>query len=92
MTPTVTFQSMPILIDGHDTQGLLVLFDGQLVAVLSRLDGEIHDQGQRGRWHLEAGFGPCEDIGLLFMSHEEIAAWVRQQTHGRSDIRPDASA
>ena len=39
----ITFQAIPILIDGHDTQGQLVLFDHQLVAVLARLDGDAHD-------------------------------------------------
>ncbi len=42
MTSLISFQPIPILIDGHDTQGQLVLVDGQLVAVLSRLDGETH--------------------------------------------------
>ena len=56
----ISFQCIPILIDGHDTQGLLALLDGQLVAVLSRLDGDIHDADLKGRWHLEAGFGPCD--------------------------------
>jgi hypothetical protein len=83
VTPTISFQTIPILIDGHDTQGLLALFNEQLVAVLSRLDGEVHEQELKGRWHLEAGFGPCEEEGLLFTTHDDIAAWVRQRIHGK---------
>ena len=79
MTPSITFQSIPILIDGHDTQGLLALLDGQLVAVLARLDGETHDREMKGRWHLEAGFGPCQATGNTFKTPEEIAAWVTQR-------------
>lgn len=56
LLPNISFQPIPILIDGHDTQGLLDLLDGQLVVVLSRLDGEIQDPDLKGHWHLEAGF------------------------------------
>jgi hypothetical protein len=83
VTPTISFQTIPIPIDGHDTQGLLVLFNGQLVAVLSRLDGETHEQKLKGQWHLEAGFGPCQEGGLLFTTHDDITVWVRQRTHGK---------
>jgi hypothetical protein len=48
------------------------------VAVLSRLDGDIHDADLKGYWHLEAGFGPCRDDGLLFKTEEAISAWVRR--------------
>ncbi len=37
---------------------LLVLADGQLAAVLVRLDGEHHTIDV-GKWFLEAGFGKC---------------------------------
>jgi hypothetical protein len=82
VTSTISFQSIPILIDGHDTQGLLALSGGQLVAVLSRLDGEAHDTELKGRWHLEAGFGPCQDTGLVFDSHDDITAWIKQRMNG----------
>ena len=83
MTPSITFQTIPILIDGHDTQGLLALLDGQLVAVLARLDGETHDPQMKGSWHLEAGFGPCHTVGDLFKTSEEIAAWVTRRTEAK---------
>jgi len=46
MPSAVSFQSIPVLIDGHDTEGSLLLHDGQLVAVLARLDGQSHDRVQ----------------------------------------------
>ena len=81
----ITFQAIPILIDGHDTQGQLVLFDGQLVDVLARLDGDAHDPAMKSWWNLEAGFGPCEAIGdNLFKTLDEAEAWVRQRIADRA--------
>jgi hypothetical protein len=39
---------MRVLIDGHDSEGNLVLADGQLAAVIVRLDGEHRDPGHEG--------------------------------------------
>ncbi len=81
----ITFQAIPILIDGHDTQGQLVLFDGQLVAVLARLDGDAHDPKMKSWWNLEAGFGPCQAIGdNLFKTLDEAGVWVRQRITSRA--------
>jgi hypothetical protein len=77
MRSAITLQPIPVLIDGHDTEGRLVLHDGQLVAVLARLDGDAHGEGLKGRWHLEAGFGPCHFGGTyLFDTLEDAAAWA----------------
>jgi hypothetical protein len=87
MASVITFQSIPVLIDGHDTEGSLVLHDGQLVAVLARLDAETHEAGVKGRWHLEAGFGPCQAVGtLIFKSLDEAGAWAydKVQQHALS--------
>ena len=84
----ITFQAIPILIDGHDTQGQLVLFDGQLVAVLARLDGDAHDPAMKSWWNLEAGFGPCEAMGdNLFKTLDEAGAWVSQRIADRNSAR-----
>ena len=37
MTLDISFQPLPVLIDGHDSQGNLVLADNQLAAVIVRL-------------------------------------------------------
>ena len=77
MRSAISFRPIPVLIDGHDTEGSLVLHDGQLVAVLARLDGENHDPEVKGRWHLEAGLGPCQAVGTrLFENLEEAARWA----------------
>jgi hypothetical protein len=80
MTVSISFQPIPILIDGHDTQGQLVLAEGQLVAVVSRIDGETHAPEVKGQWHLEAGFGPCQDSGgSVFRTLDEAGAWVGER-------------
>jgi hypothetical protein len=40
MLSAISFQAIPVLIDGHDTEGSLILDNGHLVAVLARPDGE----------------------------------------------------
>ncbi|MBD2747101.1 hypothetical protein IC232_10405 [Microvirga sp. BT688] len=75
---------MRVLIDGHDSEGILILADGQLAAVIVRLDGEIHDPKSKGLWHLEAGFGRC-DVRVappMFATHEEAGAWVQRALTG----------
>ena len=73
----ITFTPMRVLIDGHDTYGNLVLADGQLAAVIVRLDGEHHGRQDKGLWNLEAGFGKCAaNHAPLFTTPEEAGAWV----------------
>jgi hypothetical protein len=75
----ISFQPMRVLIDGHDTDGRLVLADNQLAAVFVRLDGTHHDPDRYGLWHLEAGFGKCSVRDApLFKTPEEAGAWVEQ--------------
>jgi hypothetical protein len=77
----ITYQAIPVLIDGHDTQGQLVLADGELTAVLARLDGDTHDPKLKGLWHLEAGFGRCDARQTLavFKTLDEAGAWVQSR-------------
>ena len=76
----ISFQPMRVRIDGHDSEGRLVLVDNQLAAVIVRLDGQSHDPDQRGLWHLEAGFGMYTGPRpmLLFKTLEEARAWVER--------------
>jgi hypothetical protein len=79
MTLDITFMPMRVLIDGHDTYGSLILSDGQLAAVIVRLNGKHHGPEHNGLWHLEAGFGKCNvRDALLFKTPEEAGAWVEQ--------------
>jgi hypothetical protein len=76
----VSFEAIPVLIDGYDTEGHLVLIDGQLAAVLARLDGDAHEPEFKGHWHLEAGFGHCDVPGThVFATLDEAEAWVQGQ-------------
>jgi hypothetical protein len=86
MRSSVSFQSIPVLIDGHDTAGSLVLHEGQLIGVLARLDGEAHQPELHGSWHLEAGFGPCQAVGThVFGDLDEAGRWFqgRLQEHDK---------
>jgi hypothetical protein len=75
----ISFQPMRVLIDGHDSEGNLILADGQLAAVIVRLDGETHDPEHKGLWNLEAGFGQCAVRAVPpFTTPEEAGAWVEQ--------------
>ena len=80
MSKVISFQSIPVLIDGHDTQGQLVLAGGDLCAVLARLDGDAHDPEMKGWWNLEAGFGHCTATGTnVFATLDEAGAWVQSK-------------
>jgi hypothetical protein len=77
MTLDISLMPMRVLIDGHDSEGNLILSEGQLAAVIVRLDGETHDPEHKGRWNLEAGFGKCNIRDApLFRTPEEAGAWV----------------
>jgi hypothetical protein len=85
LTLDISFQPMRVLIDGHDTDGRLVLADNQLAAVFVRLDGQSHDPEHKGLWHLEAGFGKCNVRDApLFKMPEEAGAWVDQTLTGKA--------
>jgi hypothetical protein len=75
----ITFQPVRVLIDGHDSEGWLIFADGQLAAVIVRLDGPAHDPERKGWWNLEAGFGKCQvPVVFLFKTPEEAGAWAEQ--------------
>jgi hypothetical protein len=77
MPLNISFQPIGVLIDGHDSDGRLVLANDQLAAVIVRVDGQAHAQKNKGRWHPEAGFGKCHvRSGPLFAMPEEAGAWV----------------
>jgi hypothetical protein len=81
----ISFQPMRVLIDGHDSEGNLVLAGNQLAAVIVRLDGQSHDPKHKGLWHLEAGFGTCNvRYAPLFQTPEEAGAWVDQTLTGKA--------
>lgn len=75
----LVLQPVQVNTASHDSEGRLVLSDDCLVAVLVRLDGEEHGL-LRGKWLLEAGFGPCcQPAPATFPSLEAAETWVREQ-------------
>ncbi|MBM1169869.1 hypothetical protein [Microvirga arabica] len=84
MPHNISFQPMRVLIDGHDSEGNLILSDDQLAAVIVRLDGEYHDPEHSGWWYLEAGFGKCSVSNApLFRTPNEAGTWVEETLMGK---------
>ena len=82
MVPRLTLQPTQVMTGSDDDEGCLVSADGQLVAILVRLTDDMHAD-QRGRWFLEAGFGPCRTaVPPLFDGLEEAQAWVEGKLAG----------
>jgi hypothetical protein len=71
-----------VLADGGTRDGLLVLNDGTLAAVVVRVLAEESGDGNEG-WYLEAGFGPCSILMTLppqvFRTREQAIDWISRQ-------------
>jgi two-component system, response regulator PdtaR len=95
MQPTgMTYQRIRVETGSADEEGLLVLRNNKLVAVLVQVSDEIDDPDLRNKWLVEAGFGPCLGRGHspgVFDSLAAAAAWV-QQTVAEADARQRARA
>ena len=77
MPVDISFRPTRVLIDGHDSEGKLILADGQLAALIVSLDGEHHAPEHRGCWHLEPRLGKCAvSTAPLFRTPEEAGDWV----------------
>ncbi|MCJ2012213.1 hypothetical protein [Methylobacterium sp. J-076] len=78
----------PIAVDtgSPDCEGMLVLANGLLVAVLVRL--AMPDHTQRGSWFLEAGLGHLAGVRApMFDTLEDATRWVRQRLRA-ARVRP----
>jgi hypothetical protein len=76
MRPQLSLQPIEVLTASQDHEGLLMLVDGKLAALLVRLNDEAHDPLLRGAWYIEAGFGLLDGQHQLFASLEEAAASI----------------
>ncbi len=71
-----------IATNSDDENAVLLLADGQLVAVLVELADEGHGE-QRGNWAVEAIFGLRHDrIPPSFPSAADAAAWISAHVGG----------
>lgn len=55
----ITFQPVRVRTGSNDNEGRLAFVQGELVAVLVRLEDEAHGEA-RGRWFVEASFGALQ--------------------------------
>ena len=71
----VVFQPVKILTGSPDTDGMLVMADGYLAAVLVRL-GALHEDLE-GCWFLEAAMGvSSKPPGDVFDSIDQALDWI----------------
>ncbi|RYG96892.1 MAG: hypothetical protein EON58_11025 [Alphaproteobacteria bacterium] len=75
----LTRQHMKIHTNSRDENSVLVMSDGYLVAILVKLDDDVHGSA-KGRWHLEAHFDHVPATGQLFADLDEAKAWIFEQT------------
>jgi hypothetical protein len=75
MATSIDLQPITIETSSADTDGRLVLVDGQLVAVLVRLGDESHGEDLQGTWFVECAFGALSKFSgrAIFATLEEAA-------------------
>ncbi|MBN4098356.1 MULTISPECIES: hypothetical protein [Methylobacterium] len=76
----LVLKRQPITVDtgSLDRDGVLLLANGLLVAVLVRLDALEHEHP--GYWFLEAGFGRLQGMRVdAFPTLDHATRWVRKQ-------------
>ena len=72
-----TFQPIRVA-TGFDEEGMMVLDEQRLVAVLVRLSDE--NEVAPGQWYLEAGFGRLDGGSHpIFSNLDEAQAWIIQR-------------
>ena len=71
----ITLQATRVGTGTDDREGNLIFRDGELLAVVVRLEDPMHGD-LAGKWHLEAGFGPCDGPGRLFENLDAAVDWV----------------
>ncbi len=72
----ITFQPIRVAAGSRDGEGLMVLVDGTLVAVLVRLTASNDNPDVQGQWFVQAGFGPLSETHGLFSTLEDAEDWV----------------
>lgn len=77
----MTLEIRPIeLANDDDKEGRLVLHDGRLAAVLSKLSDQHPERS--GRWFMELGFGALARCGMEFESLDEAKSWIERRLAG----------
>ena len=82
MTETSTI-AMKVRTGSADANGMLLILDGQLIAILVELTDEIHGQAC-GRWGLENSFGLFNiSAPETFASIAQALDWVTRAASGK---------
>lgn len=74
----LSLRPIKIASDDGTEDGLLVLENEALVAVLGRLERVMY-LSDVGHWHLEAGFGSCAARPQTFATLEVALSWVAER-------------
>lgn len=80
-------QKIKVATSSEDEEGLLVVADRCLVAVLVKLSGDYHESAT-GHWFLEAGFGRCAGAPpSTFATISDALLWIAERhDRGESDL------
>jgi hypothetical protein len=70
-----TVERRQIETGSEDEDGILVMADGRLVAVLVKLEADVHDH-LRGRWFIEARFGNWNASSYPFSGVRDAVLWI----------------
>jgi len=74
----VVLQPIAVDTDSPDREGMLVLANGLLIALLVRLDTPEHEQF--GQWFMEVGLGRLKGLRTpTFITLDEATRWFRGQ-------------
>jgi hypothetical protein len=85
-----TFQS--IVVDNeHDREGLLLLRDGALRAVLVRLCDTYDDPALTDCWFVEASFASDGAAGKVFKTVHHAVQWFEASAGSVNHLRPCAA-
>ena len=74
----LAIKPIKVAVDSREEQGLLVLNNDVLVAVLTCLTDPLNGS-EVGQWYLEAGFGHCAFKQKTFSRLEDALAWVAKR-------------
>ncbi|HEX8483746.1 hypothetical protein [Sphingomonas sp.] len=75
---SVSFQDITLDTGGTDERAVLVMRNGRLTAILSRL-GQMHEE-LAGQWFVETMFGASPNSQQhVFANPDEFVAWLGEQ-------------
>lgn len=84
----VSFETTRVLTTGGVEHGSLIRFRGVLAAVVVQLNHASYHDEDRGRWFVETGFGPLEQVFVpTFETLTDAGRWICNQMQLSSLLR-----